>query len=162
MVPGMTVVALGADHAGFPLKEDLKAWLITHGYDLVDLGTQSADSVDYPDFALGVGSAITAGKADRGVLVCGTGIGMAMAANKVPGVRAAACSDAFTARMSREHNDANILALGARVTSREAAIEILEIWLGAEFAGGRHARRVEKIVALDDMREREPRDAPAR
>jgi len=162
MVPGMTVVALGADHAGFPLKEDLKAWLITHGYDLVDLGTQSADSVDYPDFALGVGSAITAGKADRGVLVCGTGIGMAMAANKVPGVRAAACSDAYTARMSREHNDANVLALGARITSREAAIEILEIWLGAEFAGGRHARRLEKIVALDDVREREPRDAPAR
>jgi len=162
MVPGMTVVALGADHAGFPLKEDLKTWLITHGYDVVDLGTQSAESVDYPDFAIGVGSAISAGKADRGVLVCGTGIGMAMAANKVPGVRAAACSDAFTARMSREHNDANILALGARITSREAAIEILEIWLGAEFAGGRHARRVEKIVALDDMREREPRDAPAR
>jgi len=87
---------------------------------------------------------------------------MAMAANKVPGVRAAACSDAFTARMSREHNDANILALGARITSRDAAIEILEIWLGAEFAGGRHARRVEKIVALDDVREWEPRDASAR
>jgi ribose 5-phosphate isomerase B len=156
------VVALGADHAGFPLKEDLKTWLIARGYDVVDLGTQSAESVDYPDFAVGVGGAITAGKADRDVLVCGTGIGMAMAANKVPGVRAAACSDAFTARMSREHNDANVLALGARITSREAAIEILETWLGAEFAGGRHARRVEKIVALDDVREREPRDAPAR
>ena len=156
------VVALGADHAGFPLKEDLKTWLIARGYDVVDLGTQSAESVDYPDFAVGVGGAITAGKADRGVLVCGTGIGMAMAANKVPGVRAAACSDAFTARMSREHNDANVLALGARITSRETAIEILETWLGAEFAGGRHARRVEKIVALDDVREREPRDAPAR
>jgi len=162
MVPGMIVVAVGADHAGFPLKEDLKTWLISRGYDVVDLGTQSAESVDYPDFAVGVGGAIIAGKADRGVLVCGTGIGMAMAANKVPGVRAAACSDAYTARMSREHNDANILALGARITSREAAIEILEIWLGAEFAGGRHARRVEKIVALDDVREREPRDAPAR
>jgi len=156
----MTVVALGADHAGFPLKEDLKTWLIARGYDVVDLGTQSAESVDYPDFAVAVGGAITAGKADRGVIVCGTGIGMAMAANKVPGVRAAACSDAFTARMSREHNDANVLALGARVTSREAAIEILEIWLGAEFAGGRHARRVQKIIALDDVREREPRDAP--
>src|SRR5215510_2480068 len=162
MVPGMTVVALGADHAGFPLKEDLKTWLITHGYDVVDLGTQSAESVDYPDFAIGVGSAITAGKADRGVLVCGTGIGMAMAANKVPGVRAAACSDAFTARMSREHNDANVLALGARITAREAAIEILEIWLGAKFAGDRHARRVEKIAALDRMREQECRDATAR
>ena len=137
----MTVVALGADHAGFPLKEDLKTWLITHGYYVVDLGTQSAESVDYPDFSVGVGSAITAGKADRGVLVCGTGIGMAMAANKVPGIRAAACTDAFAARMSREHNDANVLALGARITARDAAIEILDIWLEAEFAGGRHARR---------------------
>src|SRR5437879_7214418 len=162
MVPGMVVVPLGADDAGFPLKEDPKAGLISRGHDVVDLGTHSAESVDYPDFAVGVGSAITAGKADRGVLVCGTGIGMAMAANKVPGVRAAACSDAYTARMSREHNDANILALGARITSREAAIEIVEIWLGAEFAGGRHARRIEKIVALDGMREQEPRDAPAR
>ncbi len=105
--------------------------------------------MDYPDFAIAVGGAVTAGKADRGVLVCGTGIGMAMAANKVPGARAAACSDAYTARMSREHNDANILALGARIIAREAAIEILEVWLDAEFAGGRHARRVEKIVALD-------------
>jgi ribose 5-phosphate isomerase B len=162
MVPGMTVVALGADHAGFPLKEDLKTWLIGRGYDVVDLGTQSAESVDYPDFAVGVGSAVTAGKADRGILVCGTGIGMAMAANKLPGVRAAACSDAFTARMSREHNDANVLALGARITSREAAIEILELWLASEFAGGRHARRVDKIVALDRLREEEVRDAPAR
>ncbi len=162
MVPGMIVVALGADHAGFPLKEDLKTWLIARGYDVVDLGTQSAESVDYPDFAIGVGSAITAGKADRGVLVCGTGIGMAMAANKVPGVRAAACTDAFSARMSREHNDANILALGARITARDAAIEILEIWLGAEFAGGRHARRVEKILALDRVREEESSDPQAR
>lgn len=162
MVPGMTVIALGADHAGFPLKEDLKSWLIARGHDVVDLGTQSLESVDYPDFAVGVGSAITAGKAERGVLVCGTGIGMAMAANKVPGIRAAACTDAFSARMSREHNDANILALGARITARDAAIEILEIWLEAEFAGGRHARRVEKILALDRAREAEHHDAPAR
>jgi ribose 5-phosphate isomerase B len=158
----MTVVALGADHAGFPLKEDLKTWLISRGFDVVDLGTQSAESVDYPDFAVGVGSAIAAGKADCGVLVCGTGIGMAMAANKVPGIRAAACTDAFSARMSREHNDANVLALGARITARDAAIEILEIWLGAEFAGGRHARRVEKILALDHTREQERSDAQAR
>ena len=158
----MTVVALGADHAGFPLKEDLKGWLISRGYDVVDVGTQSTESVDYPDFAVGVAVTITAGKAACGVLVCGTGIGMAMAANKVPGVRAAACSDAFTARMSREHNDANVLALGARITAREAAIEILEIWLGAKFAGDRHARRVEKIAALDRVREQECRDATAR
>src|SRR5882762_1490964 len=162
MVPGMIVVALGADHAGFPLKEDLKTWLISRGFDVVDLGTQSAESVDYPDFAVGVGGAITAGKADRGVLVCGTGIGMAMAANKVPGIRAAACADAFTARMSREHNDANVLALGARITGRDAAIEILETWLAADFAGGRHARRVEKIVDLDRVRGPESADAQAR
>jgi ribose 5-phosphate isomerase B len=158
----MTAVALGADHAGFPLKEDLKGWLISRGFDVVDLGTQATESVDYPDFAIAVGGAVTAGQADRGVLVCGTGIGMAMAANKVPGARAAACSDAYTARMSREHNDANILALGARITSREAAIEILEVWLNAEFAGGRHARRVEKIVALDQAREQGLGNAQAR
>jgi len=141
----MTVVALGADHAGFPLKEDLKAWLIGRGNDVVDLGTQSAESVDYPDFAVGVGSAVTAGKADRGILVCGTGIGMAMAANKLPGVRAAACSDAFTARMSREHNDANVLALGSRVVGFEVAKDCLRAFLGTEFEGGRHQRRVAKL-----------------
>jgi len=158
----MTVVALGADHAGFPLKEDLKGWLIGHGYDVVDLGTQSAEAVDYPDYAAAVGGAVTTGKAERGVLVCGTGIGMAMAANKVPGIRAAGCSDAFTARMSREHNDANVLALGARITGRDAAVEILETWLAAEFAGGRHARRVKKIVELDRVRGPESADAQAR
>ena len=158
----MTIVGLGADHAGFPLKEDLKAWLIGHGYDVVDLGTQSTESVDYPDYAAAVGSAVVAGKATSGVLVCGTGIGMAMAANKLAGVRAAACTDAFGARMSREHNDANILALGARVTAREAAIEILETWLGAKFQEGLHARRVDKIVALDRARSRESPDDQAR
>jgi ribose 5-phosphate isomerase B len=157
----MTVVGLGADHAGFPLKEDLKAWLIGHGYDVVDLGAHSADSVDYPDYAAAVGSAVVAGKADRGVLVCGTGLGMAMAANKLLGVRAAACRDAYTARMSREHNDANVLALGARITGPAAAIEILETWLEAEFAGGRHARRVDKIVELDRARGQETPDAQA-
>ena len=158
----MTVVALGADHAGFPLKEDLKGWLIARGYDVVDLGTQSAEAVDYPDYAAAVGGAVTTGKAERGVLVCGTGIGMAMAANKVSGIRAAGCADAYTARMSREHNDANVLALGARITGRDAAIEILETWLDAEFAGGRHARRVEKIVELDRARGSESPDAQAR
>jgi ribose 5-phosphate isomerase B len=158
----MTIVGLGADHAGFALKEDLKAWLIDHGHDVVDFGTQSTDSVDYPDYAVAVGTAVVTGKATCGVLVCGTGIGMAMAANKLAGVRAAACTDAFGARMSREHNDANILALGARVTAREAAIEILETWLGAKFQEGRHARRVDKIVALDRARSRESPDEQAR
>lgn len=145
----MTAIALGADHAGFPLKEDLKVWLIGRGYEVVDCGAQSSESVDYPDYAAAVAGAVTAGKAERGVLVCGSGIGMAMAANKVPGIRAAACADVYTARLSREHNDANVLALGARITARDAAVEILGAWLAAEFAGGRHARRVDKIAALE-------------
>ena len=148
----MTAIALGADHAGYTLKEDLKAWLGSRGYETVDMGTRSPESVDYPDFAAAVALAIISGKAERGVLVCGTGIGMAMAANKVPGVRAAACTDSYTARMSREHNDANVLALGARVTARDAAIEILATWLAAPFAGGRHARRVVKLGELERVR----------
>ena len=156
----MPTIALGADHAGFPLKEDLKAWLIGRGYDVVDCGTQSPEPVDYPDFAALVASAVTTGKASRGVLVCGSGLGMAMAANKVAGIRAAACADAYTARLSREHNDANVLALGARITARDAAVEILETWLDAAFAAGRHAPRVAKLGALD--RARGEHDAPAR
>ena len=155
-------IAIASDHAGFELKSVLCQELEKLGFQPLDLGTDGPASVDYPDFAVGVAGAITAGKATRGVLVCGTGIGMAMAANKMPGVRAAACSDAYTARMSREHNDANVLALGARITAREAAIEILVVWLGATFSGDRHARRVEKIAALDRMREQECRDATAR
>ncbi len=154
----MQAIALGADHAGFPLKEALKSWLIERGYEVVDCGTQSAESVDYPDYAAAVAGAVTAGKAGRGVLVCGTGLGMAMAANKVPGIRAAACTDVYTARLSREHNDANVLALGARITARDSAIEILESWLAAEFAAGRHARRVAKLAAI----ERGSTDAPGR
>lgn len=153
----MTAIALGADHAGFPLKEDLKSWLIGRGYEVVDCGTQSTESVDYPDYAAAVAGAVTAGKAGRGVLVCGSGIGMAIAANKVPGIRAAACTDAYTARLSREHNDTNVLTLGARITARDSAIEILEVWLAAEFAGGRHTRRVDKVTALERGRLDAPR-----
>ena len=145
----MTAIALGADHAGFPLKEDLKSWLIGRGYEVVDCGTQSTESVDYPDYAAAVASALTAGKAGRGVPVCGSGIGMAIAANKGPGIRAAACTDAYTARLSREHNDTNVLTLGARITARDSAIEILEMWLAAAFAGGRHAQRVDKLGSLE-------------
>jgi ribose 5-phosphate isomerase B len=144
----MTAVALGADHAGFALKEDLKAWLIARGHRVLDYGTYGPEAVDYPDYAARVAEAVRAGGAVRGVLVCGTGIGMAMAANKIPGVRAAVCLDVEMARMSREHNDANVLALGARLTAPGRALEILEVWLGTPFAGGRHARRVEKLMAL--------------
>ena len=145
----MLAIALGADHAGFELKEACKAWLIDHGHQVLDFGTHSPESVDYPDYAAQVAEAVAVGKVDRGVLVCGTGIGMAMAANKAPGVRAANCTDTFTARMSREQNDANVLCLGARLTSRDVALEVLAIWLDTPFAGDRHARRVQKIVSLE-------------
>ena len=145
----MTIV-LGCDHAGWELKESLKEWLIQQGYQIQDFGTHSPDSVDYPDYAVQVAESVAGGKAERGVLICGTGIGMAMAANKVPGVRAALCSDLYTARMAREHNDANVLTLGGRLTGKELAREILEMFLKTEFAGGRHSQRVEKIREIEE------------
>ena len=148
----MLSVALGADHAGWELKEALKSWLMEAGYQVLDFGTHSPDSVDYPDYAQQVGEAVAVGKVDRGVLVCGTGIGMTMAANKIPGVRAALCGDAFTSRMSREHNDANVLALGGRLTDADMGRDILKVWLETNFAGGRHARRVNKIMELEGPR----------
>jgi ribose 5-phosphate isomerase B len=155
----MALIALGADHAGFPLKEELKGWLVAQGHRVVDLGTSSPDSVDYPDYAAAVGEAVRTGQAERGLLVCGTGIGMAIAANKVPGIRAAVASDAPTARISRQHNDTNVLTLGARVTPPAAACEIVQVWLATPFEGGRHARRIEKLAGLDG---RKTTDAPAR
>src|SRR5437879_9187923 len=137
----MSVIALGADHAGWQLKEDLKAWLVTQGHQVLDFGTHGSDSVDYPDYALPVAESVAAAKADRGVLVCGTGLGMSMTANKVPRVRAAACGDPLAARLSREHNDANVLALGARLVARDPAIEDLRPWRATAVAGGRQAGR---------------------
>jgi ribose 5-phosphate isomerase B len=145
----MRLIAVGADHAGCALKEDLKAWLTGRSHEVVDFGTHSPESVDYPDFASHVADAVASGAAERGILVCATGTGMAMAANKVARIRAAVCLDPFMARMSREHNDANVLALGARLMNRARACEILEVWLETAFAGGRHARRVEKLMALE-------------
>lgn len=158
----MRVIALGADHAGFALKEDVKAWLGERGYRVLDFGTASPDAVDYPDYAVPVAEAVASGQAAQGVLVCGTGIGMAMAANKVPGVRAAACGDPQTARLSREHNNANVLTLGGRTTAREAAIEILTVWLDTGFAGGRHRRRLEKLAALERPAAEDATHAPPR
>ncbi len=145
----MLVIALGADHAGWELKDALKAWLIERGHQILDFGTHSPESVDYPDYALLVAESVASGKAERGLLVCGTGIGMTMTANKVPGIRAALCFDRFMARMSREHNDANILALGGRLMDQELGLEILQMWLDTPFAGGRHARRVGKIAEIE-------------
>ena len=142
-------VALGADHGGYELKEFLKQFLLDSGYEVRDLGTDSKAAVDYPDFAAAVARAVAAGEAWRGIVVDAAGIGSAIAANKVPGARAALCYDSTTARNSREHNDANVLTLGARLLAPETAREIVALWLETPFAGGRHQRRIEKIIALE-------------
>lgn len=142
-------VALGADHAGFDLKQELVRLLADEGYAVEDFGPESAQSVDYPDFARRVAEAVRDGRAERGVLVCGTGIGIGIAANKVPGIRAATCNDLFTARMCRAHNDAQIVALGSRVVGPGVAEEIVRIFLATPFEGGRHQRRVDKIRSLE-------------
>ncbi len=142
-------VALGADHAGYDLKERLKHWLARQGIELTDKGTGSTESVDYPDFARDVALEVTGGRADYGILVCGSGIGMSIAANKVSGARAANVSSENDARLSREHNNANILALGARALDEAVARNIVQAFLHTQFAGGRHQRRVDKIAELD-------------
>jgi deoxyribose-phosphate aldolase len=149
------VVALGSDHGGYELKEYLKGFLSELGYKVNDLGTNSTQAVDYPDFARAVAEAVAGQKAWRGIVIDSAGIGSAMAANKVPGVRAALCYDRATARNSREHNDANVLTLGSRLIPPEVAREITAVWLETNFAGGRHQKRLDKIVAL------EQRPAPA-
>lgn len=143
------VIALGSDHGGFCLKETIKSHLEEKGIPYRDFGTYSSDSVDYPDFAKAVAMAVVNGECERGILVCGTGIGISIAANKVKGIRAALCHDAFSAQMSREHNNANVLAMGERVVGPGLALMIVDIWLSTEFAGGRHGRRVDKITALE-------------
>ncbi len=144
-------IALGADHAGFALKELIKAHLDARGIAYTDFGTTGTDSVDYPDFAATVAQQVAGGRFDRGVLVCGTGIGMAIAANKVSGVRAAPIVDEQSAVLSREHNDTNVLALGARITGTEQAVRLLDLFIDTPFAGGRHQRRIEKLAALDQV-----------
>jgi ribose 5-phosphate isomerase B len=146
--PGATV-ALGADHGGFALKEALKAFVAGLGYAVIDCGTHSADPVDYPDLAYAVARLVSTGEAWRGIIVDGAGIGSAMAANKVPGVRAALCYDHATAVNSREHNDANVLTLGAGLIGAALARQIAQTWLATEFGGGRHQKRVDKIIEIE-------------
>jgi ribose 5-phosphate isomerase B len=146
-------IALGADHAGYHLKESLKKFLQSEGYRVDDAGTWSEESVDYPDFARKVGDRVAAGENQLGILVCGTGIGMSIAANKIEGIRAALAHDAMTARLAREHNNANVLTMGGRVVNDAQAVEIVKDFLGAKFLGGRHERRVEKITEMDKTRE---------
>jgi ribose 5-phosphate isomerase B len=140
-------IAIGSDHAGFRLKEDLRRHLEWAGHTVIDLGTTSEESVDYPDYGLAVGRAVASGQAGRGVAVCGTGIGIAIAANKVPGIRAGTPGDLFATRLMREHNDANVIAFGARLTAAPLAIAMVDLFLETGFAGGRHARRVDKLDA---------------
>ncbi len=142
-------VAIGSDHAGFKLKNEIASLLEEMGIEYEDFGTGSEESCDYPDIAVPVARAVADGRVDRGILVCGTGIGMSITANKVRGVRAALCHDEFSARMTRAHNDSNVLTLGARVTGAGLAREIVRIWLSTEYEGGRHARRVAKIALLE-------------
>ncbi len=142
-------IAIGSDHRGVETKRRLTANLRTMGHEVVDLGVDGSESVDYPDYACAVGNRVGAGEAERGVLICGTGLGMCIAANKVNGVRAASCHDSFTAEMSRRHNDANVLCLSADLLGEELIERLVRVWMETPFEGGRHARRVEKIAKIE-------------
>jgi len=142
-------IALGADHAGFPLKRKVREYLLSKGYEVEDHGTDSSESVDYPDFAESVATRVAEKAVNFGVVVCGTGVGVAMAANKVPGIRAAACTETITASLAREHNNANVLALGGRVVDEATARKIIDTFLSTPFTGGRHERRIKKIDEID-------------
>src|SRR5216683_212652 len=144
-------IAIGGDHRGFEAKRRINSFVQGLGHEIEDMGTDSRESVDYPDMAFEVAQAVGTGKADRGVLICGTGIGMAIAANKVTGVRAAPCHDSITAEMSRRHNDANVLCLSADLLGEELIERMVRIWLETAFEGGRHARRVDKITAFEQQ-----------
>jgi len=138
-------IGIGSDHAGFRLKESVRRWLVEHTYPVLDFGTDSEEACDYPDFAIALAEAMAAGEINRGVLICGTGVGMSIVANKFPHLRAAVCHDPTTARFSRAHNDANVLTLGSRITGEMVALDIVNAWLHTPFEGGRHSRRLEKI-----------------
>jgi ribose 5-phosphate isomerase B len=144
-----TPIIIGCDHAAYDLKEKVKVFLIERGIDVEDVGCYNEDSVDYPDFGIKVASMVSAGKFERGILMCGTGIGMSMVANKFPHVRAALCTDLFSSIMSKRHNNSNILVLGARVIGDILAVEIVKAWLETPFEGGRHQRRLDKFDRID-------------
>ena len=150
MIRGGNIIAIGSDHAGYRLKESLKGLLHERGYEVLDVGTDSEESCDYPDIASAGAEAVAGGEADRAILICGTGAGMCLAANKVRGAYAVSCTDAYTARMMRLHNDANVLALGGRVVGPELAKDIVRTWLSTEFSGEpRHNRRLGKVGQIE-------------
>ena len=144
------MIAIGSDHGGYDLKMEIISYLNSQGLECKDFGScNGKESVDYPDYGKTVAEAVSSGEFEKGIIICGTGLGISITANKVPGIRAALCTDSYMARMSREHNDANVLCLGERVTGQGLAMDIVEGWLKTEFAGGRHAKRVKKILDLE-------------
>lgn len=143
-------IAIGSDHAGYDLKSEIISLLKEMGFECIDFGTNDQHSVDYPDFGERVSMAVSEGKVDRGILICGTGIGMSIVANKFPNIRASLCNELFTARMSRLHNDANILVIGGRIVGKDLAKEIVRVWFSTGFEGGRHERRLEKIRRIEE------------
>lgn len=143
------MIAIGSDHGGFEMKEAVKKFLASRGLNVEDYGTDNGNSVDYPDFGEKVARKVSAGEIEKGILICGTGIGMSIVANKFPHVRAALATDTFTAQMSKEHNNANILVLGGRVLSEKAAVDMVATWLDASFEGGRHQGRLDKIARVE-------------
>ena len=142
-------IGIGSDHGGFELKEHIKDYLEKEGIDYLDYGTNSLDSVDYPDYGKKLAEGVISGEVDKGIAICGTGIGISIACNKVKGIRCALCGDTYSARMSVEHNNANIIALGGRVIGKDLAVEIVSVWLKSQFQGGRHGRRVNKISDIE-------------
>lgn len=143
-------IALACDHGGLNLKNSVSVYLKEHGYEVVDFGTTSTDSCDYPDYALPAAEAVASGECDKGILICSTGIGVSIVANKVPGVRCAHCHDVYCAEFTRRHNNANVLAMGEKVVGAGYALQIVETFLTTEFEGGRHERRVNKITAIEE------------
>lgn len=146
-------IAIGSDHAGFELKSEIIVLLKEMGIECIDFGTNGPQSVDYPDFGEKVSMAVSKGEMDRGILICGTGIGMSIVANKFPNIRASLCNDLFTAKMSRLHNDANILVIGGRIVGKDLAKEIVRVWFSTDFEGGRHLIRLEKIKKIEERLE---------
>ena len=144
-------IVIASDHGGFDLKELIKENLMEKGYNIEDLGTNSIEPVDYPDYGRKAAEIVARKEADKGIVVCGTGIGISISANKVKGIRCALCSDVYSAKMARAHNDSNMLALGGRVVGRDLALEIVNAWLTSEFEGGRHERRVNKIMEIEKL-----------
>ncbi|MBN4050667.1 MAG: ribose 5-phosphate isomerase B [Alkaliphilus sp.] len=144
-------IAIGSDHGGFELKEHILNYLLSHGYNVDDFGTDSLESTDYPIFALNVSKSVANKTHDRGIVICGTGVGISIAANKVRGIRCALVSDCFSAKATRQHNDTNVLALGGRVIGKGLAEEIVDIWINTEFEGGRHNRRIDLITDIEKL-----------